>query len=144
MFLVEQNAGPCRVAKVPVCESKQDAAQSAPVLAIGEFQISKRDTLDFSVDLSAWLVANGGAQLTDATWAKATDSPKAPTIGDSVFSPQGMATVIVSAADDAEAGDAYWLDVTFAIAATTAVNPGEVAIPAREMTRRIYIVVVNG
>lgn len=145
-MLVYSTAGQveCRSVTVPACEPDGDASQSASIAALSLFQIRKRDTVDFSVDWSEWLKANGNAQLSAATFAASADSPKTPTISGQAFSPAGKCVVVLTAANDALAGDAYYIDLTITVAATVAALPSDVAIPARTLVRRIHVVVVNG
>ena len=134
----------CRRVELAVCETDLDPSPNAPVLAVATFQIKKRDTLDFTLDMMNWLATNGNAQLTGATWALASGSPNTPTIVGSAFSPQGVMTVVITPDGGDAPGSAYWLEVTIHIGETTPINPGEVAIPARTLVRRINIVVVAG
>ncbi|WP_163277035.1 hypothetical protein, partial [Klebsiella aerogenes] len=71
-----------------------------------------RDTIDYKVDFSQWLQANGNAQLNAANFAAASNSPSTPSITGQSFSPAGKTVVVLKAADNAKVGDAYWLDVT--------------------------------
>jgi hypothetical protein len=146
MFALNNGSGVagCRTYAVPVCDNLGDSAPNAQVPAAATFNLNLRDSLDFSVDFSAWLGANGNPALTNAVWAVAVGSPKTPPIVGQAFSAQGMTTVVISAASGAIPGDAYWLDVTASIGATTPTNVGDVAIPARTIVRRIYIIVVSG
>ena len=144
MLLANVVPGPCRTAQIAACEVDAPPSQNDPILAVGTFYLHLRDSLDFSVDLSKWLAANGGAQLTGAAWAVAADSPKTPVLTGVAFSPQGKSSVVVTPGAEAVAGDAYWLDVTLTIGATVSVNVGDVALPARTMVRRIHIVIVKG
>lgn len=134
----------CRTVVVPRCEPDTDASQGAPILALATFQMYIRDNVDFTVDFSQWLAANGGAQLSAATFAVAADSPKTPTISGQAFSAAGKCSVVLKAGVGATPGDAFYLDVTVTVAATTAVLPTDVAIPARTLVRRIHVVLVNG
>jgi hypothetical protein len=134
----------CRYVKVPACERDGDPAQSAPIEALACFQMRIRDKVDFKVDFADWLAQNGHATLTGATFAVATDSPSTPTISAQVYAAGGLCVVVLLAAVDAKAGDAYYLDITAQISATTAVGPNDVVIPARTLVRRIHVVVVNG
>lgn len=134
----------CRSVSVPACEPDGDASQSASISALACFQIRKRDTVDFTVDWSDWLKANGNGQLSAATFVIATDSPKTPTISGQVFSPSGKCVAVLHPANDAMAGDAFYLDLSVTVAATVAALPSDVAIPARTLVRRIHVVVVNG
>lgn len=133
----------CRSVTVPACEPDGDASQSASIAALACFQMRKRDTIDFTVDWSDWLKQNGNAMLSAATFSVATDSPKTPTLTQA-FAPGGKCVVVLTAANDALAGDAYYIDLSVTVAATTAVGPNDVAIPARTLVRRIHVVVING
>jgi hypothetical protein len=137
----------CRVATVPACEQDIDASQSASIAALACFQMKIRDTVDFTVDFSVWLAANGGPLLTGATFAISSDSPSQPTITGQAFSPGGKSVAVLKAGTSgvaAKAGDAYYLDVTAVFAATVPVLPADVAIPTRTLVRRIHVVVANG
>ena len=134
----------CRRVELAVCETDLDPSPNAPILAVATFQIKKRDTLDFTLDMMSWLAANGNAQLTGAVWAVAAGSPSTPTIQGSAHSPQGVMTVVITPGNDDAPGSAYWLEVTIQVGETTPINPGDVAIPARTLVRRINIVVVAG
>lgn len=134
----------CRSVTVPACEPDGDASQSAAIAALACFQMRKRDTVDFIVDFSDWLRANGNAVLSAATFAVASDSPKTPTLAGQAFVAAGKCVAVLTAANDALAGDAYYLDLSVTIAATTPVAPTDVAIPQRTLVRRIHVVVVNG
>lgn len=134
----------CRTVTVPACEPDGDASQSASIAALACFQMRKRDTVDFTVDFSDWLKANGNAQLSAATFAAATDSPSAPTLSGQAYAPAGKCVVVLQASNGAMAGDAYYIDLTVTVAATVPVTPSDVAIPARTLVRRIHVVVING
>lgn len=136
-----QNETPARTVAVPVADPPQNYGQSAPIDVLATFQLFIRDTLDFSVDLTAWLTANGAAVLSGATWTSA--GSKTPTLSGQAFVPTGLASVVVAPASGALPGDAYLLDVAFAIAAVAA-SIASPAIPARVLTRRICIILVNG
>jgi hypothetical protein len=146
MLIYHQPAGApdCRIAIVPPCENDGDASQSAPIAALACFQMKIRDTLDFTVDFSAWIAANGNPVMTAALFATAADSPSAPTISGQAFTPGGKCVVVLHAAEGAKAGDAYYLDVTATLAATTPATTADVAIPARTLVRRIHVVLANG
>lgn len=138
------SAAECRVVSVPTCEPDQDLSANG-VVALATFQIRLRDTIDFTADFGAWLAANGNASLTTGSaWAVASGSPKTPTIAGGGYSPQGRIVTVLSCPNGAVVGDAFWMDVTANIAATTPTNPGDVAIPARSIKRRVNIIVVNG
>lgn len=134
----------CRIAVVPPCENDGDASQSAPISALALFQMKIRDTLDFTVDFSQWIAANGNPVMSAATFAVAADSPSTPTLSGQAFSPTGKAVVVIKAADLAKAGDAYYLDITVTLAATVPLTNADVAIPARTLVRRIHVVLANG
>lgn len=146
MLIYHQAAGApdCRIAIVPPCENDTDASQTAPVAALACFQMKIRDTLDFTVDFSQWIAANGNPVLSNAVFAAASDSPSAPSISGQAFTPGGKCVVVLHAASGAKAGDAYYLDVTATIAATTPATSADVAIPARTLVRRIHVVLANG
>jgi hypothetical protein len=146
MLIYHQAAGApdCRIATVPPCENDTDASQSAPIAALACFQMKIRDTLDFTVDFTQWIAANGNPAITAATFAAASDSPSAPTISGQAFTPTGKAVVVLHAAQGAKAGDAYYLDITATLAATVPASPLDVAIPARTLVRRIHVVLANG
>lgn len=136
----------CRMAVVQACETDVDTsnAQSQQIAALGLFQMKLRDTVDFRVDFSQWLAANGKPQLTAAVWAVAATSPKTPTMSGSAFVPSGMTAVVLQAPDGAIPGDTYYLDITASIGPTTPSLPTEVALPARTLVRRIHVIVVQG
>lgn len=134
----------CRVAIVPPCENDADASQSAPISALACFQMKIRDTLDFTVDFSQWIAANGHPAVTNALFAAASGSPSAPSITGQAFTPGGKCVVVLHAAEGAKAGDAYYLDITVALAATAPATTAELAIPARTLVRRIHVVLANG
>ena len=134
----------CRKYEVPTCEADVNVAPNATVPAIATFTIKQRDTIDFTVDWSSWLGANGNPVLTNATWTVATDSPKTPTISGQAFSAAGVCVAVLTPAAGATPGDAYWLDLTVTVGVTTATNAGDVAIPARTLVRRVYIIVTAG
>ena len=133
----------CRRAAVDACEATLDISQSAPIPAIALFQLRIRDTLDFGVDLSLWLAANGNGLISNAVWSVAALSPKTPILSGNSFLPSGLAVVAVAPGVGALPGDAYWLDVTFSVAAVAA-TAVSIALPARTMVRRVNIIVVNG
>lgn len=138
----------CRYVAMPICEAEHtDVSQGAPIPALGVFYMRQRDTLDFGVDFTNWLVANsnGASPLTiaSATWGASADSPKTPTIVGEGFDPAGRVAVIVAAPPGALAGDSYWLDLTMTTTALPA-SQGYPAMPGRTVVRRIKLVVVNG
>lgn len=146
MLIYNQQPGPadCRSVVVPACEPDGDPSQGADIAALACFQMRIRDKLDFTVDFSAWLAQNGNATLTSGTFAVSTDSPSTPTISGQAYAAGGKCVVVLTAPSGAKAGDAYWLDITAQISATTPVLPTDVAIPARTLVRRIHVVVING
>lgn len=146
MLVYHQQPGlpDCRIAIVPPCERDTDASLNAPIGALALFQMKTRDELDFTVDFSQWLAANGNPVLTAATFAVSADSPSAPTLSAQAFVPGGKCVVVLTAPDGAKAGDAYYLDVSAQIGATTPTLPTDVPIPARKLVRRIHVVLVNG
>lgn len=149
MMIHPQAAGApdCRVATVPACELDVDASQTASIAALACFQMKIRDDIDFTVDFSTWLAANGSPVMTGATFAISSDSPSQPTIVGQAFSPGGKSVAVLKAGTTqtaAKAGDAYYLDVTAVFAATAPVSPADVAIPSRTLVRRIHVVVANG
>lgn len=129
---------------VPVDEPELRGG-GAQAFAAATFELRQRDSLDFAVDFSTWLAANGSnAQIDDAEWSVAEKSPKTPVILGNGFSPAGRCVVVVKAAEGAVVGDGYWLDVKVTVGATTATSPEEVALPARTLVRRIAVIVVAG
>ena len=134
----------CRSVVVPACEPDVNAEQGADIPALACFQLRLRDTIDYKVDFSQWLQANGNAQLNAANFAAASNSPSTPSITGQSFSPAGKTVVVLKAADNAKVGDAYWLDVTATGAAVVAASAADVAIPARTIVRRIHVVVASG
>jgi hypothetical protein len=133
----------CRTVIVPACEADTIAEQGTPIPALACFQMRMRDTIDFAVDFSQWLAKNGGAVLSNAQFAVASDSPKTPVIVGQAFAPSGKCLIALSKHVSSPAvGDAYWLDITATVAAVTPV--GGAAIPARTLVSRIHVVLVNG
>lgn len=134
---------PCRTAVVSACDALYDVPPTT-IDALATFQIKLRDKLDFTVDFTDWLQANGNGALTSAVFTVAAGSPKTPTIVGQTFSTTKALIVINPAVGDV-AGDAYYLDITAQIAAVApAVGSADLAIPARQMVRRINVVVING
>jgi len=129
---------------LPVLDADERLSPTPSIPAIATFQLKQRDSLDFTLDAAAWLGANGNPVLTSAVWAVASNSPKTPTIVAQAFSAQGVTVAVIAPASNPLPGDAYWLDVTLSIGATTPTNPNDVAIPARTIVRRIYIIVAAG
>jgi hypothetical protein len=136
--------GDCRSVVVPACEPDGDPSQGADIAALACFQMRIRDKLDFTVDFSQWLAKNGNPTITTATFAVASGSPSTPTISGQTFNATGKCLVVLTAAVDAKAGDAYYLDLTLDVGATVPVSPTDVAIPSRTLVRRIHVVVING
>lgn len=133
----------CRTAVVPVCEPERSVDAQGTVSALGLFQHRLRDVLDYTVDFSAWIAANGGTQLDGVAWAVAADSPKTPVLSDDSFAPSGKAVVLVTPGAGATVGDTYYIEATatFAARAASADLP---ALPARTLVKRIHIIVVKG
>jgi hypothetical protein len=146
MLIYHQPAGApdCRLAIVPACENDGDASQSASIAALACFQMKIRDTLDFTVDFSTWIAANGSPVMSNAVFAISADSPSQPTLAGQAFTPGGKCVVVLHAAVGAKAGDAYYLDITATLAATVPASPADVVIPARTLVRRIHVVLANG
>lgn len=160
-----ENADQCgqggRMFVVPVDDPDLRGGGSQP-LASATFELRLRDVLDFTVDFSTWLAANGSnARIVNAVWEVAPDSPKTPIlpgrlqiqeltlVGGSKppnvsFSATGRCVVVVQAAADAKVGDGYWLDLKVTVGATTATHTDDVALPERTLVRRIAIIVVAG
>lgn len=134
----------CRAVEVPPCERDIDPAQGASIEALALFQMRLRDTVDFTVDFGKWLVTNGNARLSTAVFAIASDSPSTPVIAGQAFNQAGRCVVALSAGVGAKAGDAFYLDLTVTVGATTPAGANEVAIPARTLVRRIHVVLANG
>ena len=109
------------------------------------FQIRERDVLDFSIDATQWLAANGnGVLAAGSAWAVAVGSPMTPTIVGQQFDPSGLVTAVIAPMMGANVGDVYWLDVTLAVAPAQLTMFPNVQVPARKLTRRVYIQVVAG
>lgn len=134
----------CRTVVVPECDDVISMAQDASIEALALFQMRLRDTVDFTVDFTKWLAKNGRATISDAVFSAATSSPATPVIAGQAFNAMGKCVVLLSKHVGAKAGDAYHLDITVTVAATTPTGPGEVAIPERTLVRRINVVLVNG
>ncbi|MFX8616539.1 hypothetical protein ABTM15_19740, partial [Acinetobacter baumannii] len=58
------------------CEAALDTKQGASIPALALFQVRARDSLDFGIDATDWLVMNGNAQLTNVVWSIGANSPK--------------------------------------------------------------------
>jgi hypothetical protein len=146
MLVYQATPGPvnCRSVSVPACERDYDAGKSSSIEALALFQLKLRDTIDFTVDFTDWLVANGAATLTGATFSVAADSPQTPTIAGQTFNAGGKSIVVLSPAANANVGDAYYLDIIAQVAATIVSLPTDIAIPARTLVRRINVIVVHG
>jgi hypothetical protein len=114
------------------------------IMPAAVFQIRQRDTLDYSVDASGWLAANGSALLGAVAWGVANDSPMQPIIMADSFDPTGLCTVVVAPAADAAVGDVYWIDWSAATTPTQIPRLPNVTIPPRTVVRRFYIMVVAG
>ena len=135
----------CRSVSVPACDPHCDSGQSTGIPSLAVFQIRIRDTVDFTVDFTEWLQANGNATLSGATFAAASDSPSAPSIQGQSFNASGKAMVVLSGATEGvQVGNAFWIDVTAQVAATVALLPSDLVIPARTLVRRIHVVVISG
>jgi len=134
----------CRVAVVPACESDVDTSTAQQISALGLFQMRLRDSIDFQVDFTQWLGANGNPVLSTAVFAVASGSPKAPTIVAQAFNPAGVAAVVLAVPDGGAVGDTYYLDITVHVAASVPALPSAVAVPARILVRRIHVIVVAG
>lgn len=144
MLLSSATLPQCRIAKVKACEGDEDAANSNDIQAVGLFQMRVRDELDFRVDFTEWVAANGNPPMSGAVFTVASGSPQSPTISGQAFSPDGMSVVVLKAAVGAEPGHAYYLDVTANFGPTVPIAPGALVIPARKMVRRIHVVVIAG
>lgn len=128
---------------LPTNEPLLPANQTA-VPAGATFQLRERDSLDFSMDLTAWLCANApGAVISQATWTVPSDSPATPTIVGQEFEPTGFCVVVIS--DNGSAvGSVFWLDLAVTLSATPLPSAPNLAIPPRTLTRRLYVQVVAG
>jgi hypothetical protein len=136
----------CRRLVVPSCEPDIDPTQSAPLMCLtaAPLQMKLRDTIDFTVDFTDWLAANGSPTLATATWAVAAASPKTPTILSSSHSPFGKTNIVITPGVNALAGDTYFLEVTVVTTATAPVLPTDLTIAARTLVRQMRVIVVNG
>lgn len=106
-----------------------------------------RDELDFGIDYTDWLKANGDTQVTQVVWEDVTDNSSgvgfvpAPMTGDEFF-PGSEAWVMIGPGN---AGDNYLLDCTITIAPTQARVGGDaVSTAERTLVRRIAIRVLAG
>jgi len=133
----------CRRYVMPACEPDGCSAPTAQIPAVATFTIRQRDSWDYTFDASVWVGANGNPVVTGATWAVASGSPQTPTLTGQAFTAQGVAVVVVTPANGAKPGDAYWLDLTVTVGAASATTDAP-AIPARTFVRRIYIIVTAG
>jgi hypothetical protein len=136
----------CRIIVVPACEIDIEPSQSTPIMCLtGQpLQIKLRDTIDFTVDFTQWLAANGSPLIASATWAVAATSPKTPTIVSQAFVPSGKTNVVISNPQGALPGDTYFLEITMTTSATAPVNPTDVPIGARILVRRVNVIAVSG
>ncbi len=139
------NSGNGRTFTLPTTDVALSSSTTT-VPPVATFQMRARDVLDFSVDATAWLAANGsGAVLTAAQWAVAAGSPKTPTISGQGFDQTGLTSAVIAAANTAAPGDVYSLDITLTVGPCPPANdPGGFTIPARTLVRRIQIMVVAG
>lgn len=137
------DTGPCRHVLVPTCEMPGSTERTSNVPALACFRMKKRDVLDFGIDFGDWLEANGGSRLEGVAWGVATDSPSTPALSGTSFIDTGKTSVVVTPAVDAAPGDAYYLDCTATVAEIPAAV-GQLAVPARTLTRRIHIVIEQG
>ncbi len=144
MLIYSQAPGPakCRYVSVPTCERECDA--STDVEALATFQMRLRDALDFTVDFTEWLAANGNPTLTNAQFTVAQGSPQTPSVAGQAFNAAGKAVIVLSPGEGRAVGDAYYLDINASVGATVPVSPTDVATPSRSLVRRIHVVVVNG
>ena len=131
-----------RRVKMPVQEPTNVAtAPSAAVPALAQFFKAARDTLDFGIDFSDWLIANGNTQATNIVYTEGDDSPQTPTIASQSFSPLGESAVLLSGG---AVGDAYYIDATLTVDQVQVREDNPAAIGTRTIVRRIHIVVVAG
>jgi hypothetical protein len=148
MFQFSQNQGTpdCRSVVVPACEPDIDPSQSASIncLTGQPLQFKLRDTMDFSVDFTQWLAANGAPTIASATWAVAANSPKTPVISSQAFVPAGMTNVVLKNPDNALAGDTYYMQITMTTSVTVPTLPTVVPIGPRTLVRQINIITVAG
>lgn len=143
IFLDGADAPRCRYVTVPACDETYDMSKAASPASLDTLYLPLQDTLDFGMDFGAWMQANGNSALATATWSITSDSPQQPVLGDSGLSANGLTNVSVAAGVGAVPGNAYYLQciAVFSAAPATSTFP---AVPARTLTRRLYIVTVRG
>jgi len=111
--------------------------------ALATFYKRARDTLDYGIDFTAWVKANGDTQLKTVTWASVVDPnvQGAPILSEQVF-PGGETWVILG---PGAANDIYWIDCTVTVDATQARVGGDaISTVERTLVRRIAIQVLAG
>lgn len=133
-----------RTYTVPTLDVVSSATLPA-VPVVATYQVRQRDTLDFGIDFSGWLVVNGRTTVASAVWTVAVGSPKSPLAYSSVFEPTGLTVVLVTPGPLAVVGDVYWFDVTMVTAPATldCAQPG-VVLPPRMRVLRLAVMVVAG
>lgn len=141
LFNAQQQTNVPRRVKVPVQEPTQNPSVSANIPALAQFFKAARDTMDFGIDFSDWLIANGSPQLKSCVYAAGADSPKPPDIESQTFSPTGETVVMLAGGD---VGDAYYLDCTVVLDDVQIREGNPSTIGERTMVRRIHVVVYNG
>jgi hypothetical protein len=111
--------------------------------ALATFIKKARDTLDFGIDFTDWLKANGDTEISAVTWEPVTDPPyQDPPILSDQFFPGSEAWVMIG---PGLAGDNYLIDCTATIAPTQARVGGDaVSTVERTIVRRIAIQVLAG
>jgi hypothetical protein len=124
-----------------VCLNPLFTVPTIDVLA--SFVKKARDTLDFGIDFTAWLKANGDTELKAVQWDPVVQNGYvAPPVVDDQFFPGSEAWVIIGPGN---AGDKYLIDCTASIAATQARVGGDaVQTLERTIVRRILITVYAG
>ncbi len=128
-----------RRVKMPVADPAAPAlGVSAAIPALAQFFKADRDTIDFGIDFSDWLVANGSPQVTNCVYAAAAGSPAVPTIAAQDYNAQGETVVVLSGGT---AGDAYWIDCTLTMDAVQLREGNPNKIISRVLVRRLHIVV---
>lgn len=141
-FYAQQPAMPPRRVKMPVQEPTNVAtAPSASVPALAQFFKAARDTMDFGIDFTDWLIANGNTQATNIVYSEGDDSPQSPTIASQSFSKTGESAVLISGG---AIGDAYYIDCTVTVDEVQVREDNPAAIGTRTIVRRIHVVVVAG
>lgn len=116
------------------------------ITVLATFIKKARDTLDYGIDFTQWVQANGNTEIKDVVWADAADGAAAgilpaPMVGNQFF-PGGECWVVIGPGN---AGDNYWLDCTVTVAATQARVGGDaVQTMERTLVRRIAIQVYAG